>query len=255
MYIDTHTHLYDEKFDTDRNQIVQQAIDQGITKMYLPNCDSTTIEGMLALEKSHPENCFAMMGLHPCYVNEHVQKELDIVRQWLDQRPFCAIGEIGLDYYWDKTFVAQQQEAFRTQIEWALEFNRPIVIHTREATLDTISIVKEYVPRGISGVFHCFSGSYETAQQIIDLGFYLGIGGVLTYPKAGLQEVVQRIDIKHLVLETDAPYLTPVPFRGKRNESAYIQHIAEKLATLKGISVAEVAEITTKNATRLFQVN
>lgn len=253
MYIDTHTHLYDEKFDTDRNQIVQQAIDNGITKMYLPNCDSTTIEGMLALEKSHPENCFAMMGLHPCYVNEHVQKELDIVRQWLDQRPFCAIGEIGLDYYWDKTFVAQQQEAFRTQIEWALEFNRPIVIHTREATLDTISIVKEYVPRGISGVFHCFSGSYETAQQIIDMGFYLGIGGVLTYPKAGLQEVVQRIDLKHLVLETDAPYLTPVPFRGKRNESAYIQHIAEKLATLKGISVTEVAEITTKNATRLFQ--
>jgi TatD DNase family protein len=253
MYIDTHTHLYDEKFDTDRDQIVQQAIDQGITKMYLPNCDSTTIEGMLALEKSHPENCFAMMGLHPCYVNEHVQKELDIVRQWLDQRPFCAIGEIGLDYYWDKTFVAQQQAAFRTQIEWALEFNRPIVIHTREATLDTISIVKEYVPRGISGVFHCFSGSYETAQQIIDMGFYLGIGGVLTYPKAGLQEVVQRIDLKHLVLETDAPYLTPVPFRGKRNESAYIQHIAEKLATLKGISVAEVAEITTKNATQLFQ--
>lgn len=254
MYIDTHTHLYDEKFDTDRNQIVQQAIDQGITKMYLPNCDSTTIEGMLALEKSHPENCFAMMGLHPCYVNVHVQKELDIVRQWLDQRPFCAIGEIGLDYYWDKTFVTQQQEAFRTQIEWALEFNRPIVIHTREATLDTISIVKEYVPRGISGVFHCFSGSYETAQQIIDMGFYLGIGGVLTYPKAGLQEVVQRIDIKHLVLETDAPYLTPVPFRGKRNESAYIQHIAEKLATLKGISVAEVAETTTKNAAQLFQV-
>ena len=253
MYIDTHTHLYDEKFDTDRNQIVQQAIDNGITKMYLPNCDSTTIEGMLALEKSNPENCFAMMGLHPCYVNEHVQKELDIVRQWLDQRPFCAIGEIGLDYYWDKTFVAQQQAAFRTQIEWALEFNRPIVIHTREATLDTISIVKEYVPRGISGVFHCFSGSYETAQQIIDMGFYLGIGGVLTYPKAGLQEVVQRIDIKHLVLETDAPYLTPVPFRGKRNESAYIQHIAEKLATLKGISVTEVAETTTKNATQLFQ--
>jgi len=253
MYIDTHTHLYDEKFDTDRDQIVQQAIEHGITKMYLPNCDSTTIEGMLALEKSFPEHCFAMMGLHPCYVNEHVQQELDTVRQWLDQRPFCAIGEIGLDYYWDKTFVTQQQAAFRTQIEWALEFNRPIVIHTREATLDTISIVKEYVPRGISGVFHCFSGSYETALQIIDMGFYLGIGGVLTYPKAGLQEVVQRIDLKHLVLETDAPYLTPVPFRGKRNESAYIQHIAEKLATLKGISVAEVAEITTKNATQLFQ--
>jgi TatD DNase family protein len=253
MYIDTHTHLYDEKFDTDRDQILQQAIEHGITKMYLPNCDSTTIEGMLALEKSHPEHCFAMMGLHPCYVNEHVQQELDTVRQWLDQRPFCAIGEIGLDYYWDKTFVAQQQAAFRTQIEWALEFKRPIVIHTREATLDTISLVKEYVPRGISGVFHCFSGSYETAQQIIDMGFYLGIGGVLTYPKAGLQEVAQRIDLKHLVLETDAPYLTPVPFRGKRNESAYIQHIAEKLATLKGISVTEVAEITTKNATRLFQ--
>jgi TatD DNase family protein len=164
------------------------------------------------------------------------------------------VGEIGLDYYWDKTFVEQQKKAFRTQLEWSLEYNIPIVIHTREATQDTIQLVKEYVKQGVKGVFHCFSGSYETAMQIIDMGFYLGIGGVLTYKKAGLQEVVQKIDLKHMVLETDAPYLTPVPFRGKRNESLYITHVATKLAELKDISIQEVEETTTQNAYNLFQV-
>ncbi len=251
--IDTHTHLYDEKFDDDRNDMIQRAIASGVEKMFLPNCDSTTIEPMLNVETNFPEHCFAMMGLHPCYVKENAAKELQIVRDWLEKRTFCAVGEIGLDYYWDKTFVAEQKNAFRSQIEWALEFDIPIVIHTREATKDTIDIVYEYSSRGIKGVFHCFSGSYESAVQIIDMGFYLGIGGVLTYKNAGLQEVIQKIDLKYLVLETDSPYLTPVPHRGKRNESSYVNLVAEKLAELKNISLRELEAVTTENAMRLFQ--
>lgn len=252
MFIDTHTHLYDEQFDSDRKTSIQQAIDQGVEKMYLPNCDSSTIEGMLEVEKAFPSHCFAMMGLHPCYVKENVHDELAIMEAWLTKRTFSAIGEIGLDYHWDKTYINEQKKAFRTQIEWSLQYNRPIVIHTREATKDTIEIVKEYAPKGVRGVFHCFSGSVETARQIIDLGFYLGIGGVLTYKNAGLQEVVQLIDLKHIVLETDAPYLSPVPHRGKRNESSYTLFIAEKLANLKGIDLTTVASITTENALKLF---
>ena len=195
-----------------------------------------------------------MMGLHPCYVKENVHDELAIMEAWLTKRTFSAIGEIGLDYHWDKTYINEQKKAFRTQIEWSLQYNRPIVIHTREATKDTIEIVKEYAPKGVRGVFHCFSGSVETARQIIDLGFYLGIGGVLTYKNAGLQEVAQLIDLKHIVLETDAPYLSPVPHRGKRNESSYTLFIAEKLANLKGIDLTTVANITTENALKLFGI-
>ena len=252
MFIDTHTHLYDEKFDLDRNEMIQKAIDAGVAKMYLPNCDSTTIEGMMAVEKAFPDHCFAMMGLHPCYVKENIADELKIVEQWLSQRKFAAVGEIGLDYYWDKTFVNEQKSAFRTQIEWSIQYNLPIVIHTRESTKDTIDIVKEYQSRGVRGVFHCFSGSLETAKQIIDMGFYLGMGGVLTYKNAGLQEVIKQVDLKHLVLETDAPYLTPVPHRGKRNESAYVQLVAQKLAELKEIDVEDVETVTTNNANTLF---
>jgi len=253
--IDTHTHLYDEKFNDDRHDMIQRAIHSGVERMYLPNCDAATIDGMLEVERNFPAHCFAMMGLHPCSVNEHVNKELRIAREWLDKRSFCAIGEIGLDYYWDKTFIDHQKKAFRTQIEWALEFNIPIVIHTREATRDTIDIVQEYVSKGIKGVFHCFSGSYESAMQIIDMGFYLGIGGVLTYKNAGLQEVIQRIDLRHLVLETDAPYLTPTPHRGKRNESSYLHLVAQKLAELKSVSLDEIKSITTENALALFRHN
>lgn len=250
--IDTHTHLYDEKFEIDRSEMINRAIEAGVHKFYLPNCDSSTIEGMLKLEEEFPEQCFAMMGVHPTYIKENYKDELAIARKWLENRNFSAIGEIGLDYYWDKTFVKEQQISFRTQIEWSLEFDRPIVIHTREATKDTIEIVKEYVPKGVRGVFHCFSGSLETAKQIIDIGFYLGIGGVLTYPKAGLQEVVKEIDLKYLVLETDAPYLTPVPFRGKRNESAYVGYVAKHLANLKSIELEEIISVTDQNAIQLF---
>lgn len=252
MLIDTHTHLYEEKFNDDRSEMILRAIAGGVKKMYLPNCDHSTIEGMLALEKEFPEHCFAMMGVHPCYVKSNVQEELRIVRDWLEKRSFAAVGEIGLDYYWDKTFVEQQKQAFRTQLEWAIEFNRPVVIHTRDSMQDTVDIVRAYKSKGTRGVFHCFSGSYEMAKHIIDLNYYLGIGGVLTYKNAGIQEVIQKMDLKHLVLETDAPYLTPHPFRGKRNESLYVKLVAEKLAELKGVSVEEVEEMTTQNALQLF---
>lgn len=253
--IDTHTHLYDEQFATDRHDMIERAIQTGVQRMYLPNCDAGTIDGMLAVEAAFPAHCFAMMGLHPCSVKDNVEEELAIVRSWLDKRPFKAVGEIGLDYYWDKTFVDAQKHAFRQQMEWALEFGLPIVIHNREATHDCIEMVREFAQRGLRGVFHCFTGSYESASQIIDFGFLLGIGGVLTYKNAGLQEVVKRIDLKHLVLETDAPYLTPVPHRGKRNESSYVNLVAQKLAELKEVALAEVRVATTENALTLFRDN
>ncbi len=254
MYIDTHTHLYDEQFDNDRGEMISRAIAAGVSKMLLPNCDSSTINAMLQAEHNFPANCFAMMGLHPCYVKENVEEELTKVKSWLQERKFCAVGEIGLDYHWDKTFVDDQKRAFRQQIEWALQYRLPIVIHTRESTKDTLDIVREYANSGLRGVFHCYSGSLETAKQIIDMGFYLGIGGVLTYKNSGLQDVVKEIDLQHIVLETDAPYLTPVPHRGKRNESAYVAIVAEKLAELKQMELDTISRITTANAEELFRV-
>ena len=252
MLIDTHTHLYDEKFNPDREAMIARAQALGVQRFYIPNCAMETVPGMLAVEAQYPGVCFATMGLHPCYVKDDYKTELAQMEDWLERRDFVAIGEIGLDYYWDKTFKAEQHDAFRTQMRWAVERNWPIIIHTREATEDTLRLVKEFVPQGIRGVFHCFSGSYETAQQIIQMGFYLGIGGVVTYPKAGLAEVVARLDMAHLVLETDAPYLAPVPFRGKRNESGYVAHVAEKVADLKEMSVLDVMTQTTRNAVKLF---
>jgi len=207
---------------------------------------------MFNLEEKYPGQCIAMMGLHPCYVKENYQDELALVQHWLTKRKFAAVGEIGLDFYWDKTFATEQYEAFRTQMEWAIENNLPIAIHTRNAMQETINIVREYVPKGIRGIFHCFSGSYESAREIINAGFYLGIGGVLTYKNAGLAEVLSKIDLQHLVLETDAPYLTPVPFRGKRNESSYLKYVVAKLAAVKNCSEEEVAAITTENAEKIF---
>ncbi|MDE3125640.1 MAG: TatD family hydrolase [Bacteroidota bacterium] len=254
QFIDTHTHLYVEEFNSDRTAVMQRAIDAGITKMFLPAIDAGTYEVMMQLEKTYPEHCFAMMGLHPCSVNENVQQALQIVQDWLNKRHFVAIGEIGLDFYWDKTFTQQQYEAFDTQMQLALEKKIPIVIHTRNAMQETINRVKPFSTKGLTGIFHCFSGSYESAKQIIDMNFSLGIGGVLTYKNAGLSAVLDKIPLSSIVLETDAPYLTPVPFRGKRNESAYLTYIAEYLATVKKVSLADVAAITTANAEKIFQV-
>lgn len=251
--IDTHAHLYSEEFQVDIDLVMDRAQKAGVSKMYLPAIDSSETESMMALEQKYPGVCIAMMGLHPCYVKENVALELEHVRSWLEKRDFVAIGEIGLDFYWDKTFTHQQYEAFDIQMQWALELNRPIVIHTRNAMQETINRVKPFAQKGLKGIFHCFSGSTESAKQIIDLGFLLGIGGVITYKNAGLPEVLENVSLENMVLETDAPYLTPVPFRGKRNESSYLSFIITKLAEVKGISEEEVARITTLNAEMIFQ--
>jgi TatD DNase family protein len=249
---DTHCHLYAEEFITDIDDVITRATTEGVEKFYLPAIDSTTHEQMIVLEKKYPGKCIAMMGLHPCYVKENYVNELQLVKGWLAKKKFAAIGEIGLDFYWDKTFATEQYDAFKQQIELSLQYKLPIVIHTRKAMPETIATVKEYAAKGVTGIFHCFSGSYNDAVKIIDMGFYLGIGGVLTYKNAGLAEVLTKIDTKYLVLETDAPYLTPVPFRGKRNESSYLKYIIEKLADIKNIPVEEVAAITTANAQKIF---
>jgi TatD DNase family protein len=250
--VDTHCHLYVDEFKADIDDVIKRAGVEGINKFYLPAIDSNEIENMFLLENKFPGKCIAMMGLHPCSVKENYLHELSIVKDWLTKRKFAAVGEIGLDFYWDKTFTLQQYEAFRIQIDLSLQFDLPIVIHTRNAMQETIDLVKEYVPRGVRGIFHCFGGSVENAEEIIEAGFYLGIGGVLTYKKSGLAEVLEKIDLKHLVLETDSPYLTPVPYRGKRNESSYLKYIAEKLALIKNVSVEEVASVTTANAEKIF---
>jgi TatD DNase family protein len=253
--IDTHCHLYSEEFEHDIDEVISRAKASGVAKFYLPAIDSTSLQPMLALEKKYPNECFAMMGLHPCYVKDNYQAELAIVQQQLQSRSFVAVGEIGLDFYWDKTFATQQYEAFELQMQWALDANLPIAIHTRNAMQETINMVKPFAAKGLTGVFHCFSGSYESAKQITDMNFMLGVGGVITYKNAGLAEALQNIPNAFLVLETDAPYLTPVPFRGKRNESNYLTYIVEKLANSKQIPIETMAAITTANAERLFKVN
>ncbi|MCB0593905.1 MAG: TatD family hydrolase [Lewinellaceae bacterium] len=252
--IDTHTHIYLEQFDDDREEMMQRALESGVEQCFLPNIDSSSITRMLDLEEAYPGRCFAMMGLHPCSVKENFEEELAVVRDWLDERPFCAVGEIGIDLHWDKTFLEQQKEAFLLQTEWAKELGLPIVIHSREATDILIELVEEAKDERLRGVFHCFSGTEEQARRITALGFYLGIGGVLTFKNAGLDKVMETTGLEHLVLETDSPYLAPVPYRGKRNESAYVRLVAEKLAAIQGVSFREVAEATTKNAEQLFPI-
>jgi TatD DNase family protein len=210
---------------------------------------------MLALEAQYPDNCYAMMGVHPCYVNENVAQELAIVAEWLEKRPFKAIGEIGLDFHWDTTYSEQQYQAFRMQLELARSYSLPVAIHSRESTRECIDEVKSLQDGRLSGVFHCFSGTLEEAKEIIDLGFYLGIGGVVTFKKSGLDKLLEQIDMEHIILETDAPYLAPVPYRGKRNESAYIPLIGEKIADIKNLKIADVAAITTSNALKLFKTH
>ncbi len=252
ILIDTHCHLYLEEFADDIEQVMQRADNEGIKKFYLPAIDSSHTAAMLALEKKFPGRCIAMTGLHPCSVKSSYQQELQQVEAALQQRKFAAVGEIGLDFYWDRTFEPQQYEAFRMQIRWALQYDIPIVIHSRNSMAETIQVVREEQNGKLRGIFHCFNDSYESAKQIIDLGFYLGIGGVLTYKNSRLPEAIKDIPLERLVLETDAPYLTPVPYRGKRNESSYLKYVAARLAGLKNRSIGEVAAITTENAVKIF---
>lgn len=250
---DTHTHLYSSQFDEDRKQVIEKCLENGISNLFLPGIDSSSIEGMLALEKAFPNNCHAMMGLHPCSVKDNYKEELTIVLDWLNQRDFCAIGEIGIDLYWDKSTLKHQQDAFKTQIEWAKERALPFVIHCRDAFDEIFEIMDELNDDNMKGIFHCFTGNIDQAHHIINYsGFKLGIGGVVTFKNSGLDRVVHQIGLEHLVLETDSPYLAPTPYRGKRNESAYLVNIAQKVAEIHQTSLEKIAEITTQNAKDVF---
>ncbi|HEY0677632.1 MAG TPA: TatD family hydrolase [Chitinophagaceae bacterium] len=250
--IDTHCHLYVTEFEADRESVLERATREGVTKIFLPAIDSTELGHLLAVEEQYPGRCIAMMGLHPCSVKENYEEELLLVNEWLRKRKFAAVGEIGLDFYWDLSFTNQQYDAFRRQIDWALELDLPVVIHSRNSLDECIGVIKEKQNGKLKGIFHCFGGTIEQARQIIDLGFYMGIGGVITYKNAGLGPVLQDVPLESLVLETDAPYLSPVPFRGKRNESSYLKYVVERLAEVKGMSTDEVASVTTANAQKIF---
>ena len=254
--IDTHAHLYAEEFEEDRGDMLQRAKDAGIKAILLPNIDSSSIAPMEKLASQHP-SCIQMMGLHPSYVKENWEEELEIVQNKLYENPkqYCAVGEIGMDLYWDKTFVEEQKEVFRRQVKLAKELNLPIAIHVRKAFDELFEILDQEWTPALKGVFHCYTGSKEQVKKILSYEqFYFGIGGVLTYKNAGLQEVIPHIPLNRLVLETDAPYLSPVPYRGKRNESAYVAEVAGKIVDVLGISMDEVKEMTSRNAIELFQL-
>ncbi|MCC7504618.1 MAG: TatD family hydrolase [Saprospiraceae bacterium] len=251
--IDTHAHLYSHKFDNDRPDMVRRAIASGVNRMYLPNIDAASIDAMLALEAQFPDHCFAMMGLHPSSVQpDTVEQELALVEHWLGQRRWAGVGETGIDLYWDKSTLEIQKIAFARQIEWAKDLNLPIIIHSRESNEECLELVANGQDGRLRGIFHCFSGSVEQARRMIDLGFMLGIGGTLTYPKSELPEVLRHIPLEYIVLETDAPYLPPAPHRGKRNESAYVRLVAEMLSEVKVLPLSEIARKTTENALRMF---
>jgi TatD DNase family protein len=251
--IDTHTHLYLPEFEKDFDEVLDRARKAGVTRFYLPAIDNSAIPAMLKMAALYPSEFFPMVGVHPSSVKEDFLGELKVVEEYLSKRKFVAVGEIGLDFYWDTIFKEEQILSFNMQMELALKYSLPIVIHTRNAMKETIAAVKPFAAKGLTGIFHCFGDTYETAKEIIDMGFYLGIGGVLTYKNANLGASLKEIPLDRIVLETDAPYLSPVPYRGKRNESSYLIYIAEKLAQVKNVAVEEIAEITCANAEKIFR--
>jgi TatD DNase family protein len=252
--IDTHTHLYLKEFTADINDVMTRAEAEGVNKFLMPAIDSSESASMVKLETNFPGKCWAMAGLHPCSVKENYKEELATVAEMLVQRKFVAIGETGLDFYWDKTFIKEQYESLNIQANWAIQYELPLVLHTRDAMQETIDVIKSYKGKGLRGIFHCFSGTKQNANDIIEQGFSLGIGGVVTFKNSGLADIVKDIDLAHIVLETDSPYLTPVPFRGKRNESSYLKYVVNKIAEIKKMTPEEVAEITTANAEMLFRI-
>lgn len=251
---DTHTHLYSEQFEDDRNEMIHRAINAGVSRFFVPAIDSTYLNAMLDLEKSFPENIFLMIGLHPTHVKENFEEELAFVKHWLDKRSFYAIGEIGIDLYWDKTLLKQQQIAFKTQIAWAKEKNLPIVIHCRDAFDEIFEVLEEMKDDQLFGIFHCFTGNLEQAKKAISYHMKLGIGGVVTFKNGKIDQFLHEIPLEHIVLETDAPYLSPTPFRGKRNESSYITNVLDKLAEIYNLTSTEIAEITTQNSKNVFGI-
>ena len=255
MFIDTHTHIYLKDFMEDRNEIIQECSIAKVDKLLLPNIDSSTIEEVVKLSKDYKNICFPMVGLHPCYVNQHFKKELNILKPYIDKCNPIAIGEIGIDLFWDKTTYEFQKKAFIEQINWAEEYNLPIVIHARNSYQEIFQILDSLKSDTLRGVFHCFSSNLNDAKHILDYGgFKLGIGGVVTFKNSGLDKVLKEIEIENLVLETDSPYLTPAPFRGKRNKSSYIPLIANKLSDIYEISIEEIGKITSLNATKIFNI-
>jgi TatD DNase family protein len=254
IFTDTHTHLYSKEFENESTQLIEKAIKNGVCRLFIPNIDLQSIQPMLDLVWQFPENCFPMMGLHPCSVAENVDEQLFQIHKWFKKRKFYAVGEIGLDFYWSTEFKDQQIMAFKKQCLWAIQQDLPINIHARNATPDVIAILQEMQHPKLRGIFHCFSGSASEAKQVVEMGFYLGIGGVLTFKNSGLSEAIADINLQNIVLETDAPYLAPVPFRGKRNESFYVIEVAKKLAELKQVSLKNVADITTENSKIIFGV-
>lgn len=256
IFVDTHTHLYLEEFDNDRENVVRNAIQNGVNYFFLPNIDSSSIDGLMDLSGTFPDHCFPMMGLHPTSVKANYKEELAIVEanlSSLDNR-FCAVGEIGIDLYWSREFENFQLSAFSFQLDLAVKYNLPVVIHTRNSFDLAVEVIENKKEPAIRGVFHCFGGSVQQAEKAIGLGFMLGIGGIITYKNSGLQKVVEIVGLEHLVLETDSPFLPPVPYRGQRNESAYIPLIAQRIAEIKKMDFAEIAYVTTKNALTLFNI-
>ena len=254
MITDTHTHLYSEQFDEDRKEMISRAKNAGITRFFIPAIDASYTQRMLDLEQENPNDVFLMMGLHPTSVKENYKEELTHVKEWIDKRNFIAIGEIGIDLYWDKSFLPQQQEAFRTQIKWAKEKKLPIVIHCRDAFDEIFEVLESEKGEDLRGIFHCFTGTLEQAKQAISYNMKLGIGGVVTFKNGKIDKFLNQIDIKHIVLETDAPYLAPTPYRGKRNESSYITNVIDKLVDIYNLSYQEIAEITTQNSKDVFGI-
>lgn len=252
--VDTHTHLYLEEFDHDRDQVVSNAINAGVTRMMLPNIDSTSIVRMLDLAQQYPDNCYPMIGLHPTSVKENYIEELAIVEKYAVEKKFVGIGECGIDLYWDKTFAFEQEIVFRHHIDLARTYDLPLIIHTRDSFNEVVRILKDVNKSDLRGIFHCFSGSIEMANQAIRYGFSLGLGGVITFKNNKMQETLKEVDLKHVVLETDSPFLAPVPYRGKRNEPSYVPLIARMLADIKGMSIEEIAEATTNNALKIFNI-
>jgi len=251
-WIDTHAHIYSEELKADRGDMLRRCEESGITKIFMPNIDHTSIDSMLEVEMKSPSAYFSMMGLHPCSVKKDFEKELYLVEDWLNKRKFAAVGEMGTDLYWDKTFWAEQQEAFKIQVQWAKKFKLPLVIHCRESIDETIELLRPFADGKLTGIFHCFSGSVEQAKKIIEMNFYLGIGGVVTFKNGGLDKVIPELDLDRIVLETDSPYLAPVPHRGKRNEPAYIPLIAQKICELKKITLEELSAASNNNAIKIF---
>ena len=255
--IDTHAHLFLSQFDNDIDNVIQNAISNGVTKILLPNIDSTTTNQMLKLSERYPKHCFPMIGLHPCSVNiENAEQEIIHVEQMLEKNKFLAIGEIGIDLYWEKSTLDIQKKVFELQINLAKKYSLPIVIHVRDSFKEAIEIIEKLNDDNLSGVFHCFTGNLEEAQRVINLqNFYLGIGGVVTFKNGGLDKIINQINLDHIILETDSPYLTPSPFRGNRNESKYILNITQKLSEIYNIDIESIAEKTTHNAYKLFNIS